>query len=228
MSMTGVYPDLHFPEPAADRPYIFVNMVATIDGKILTGERDEPVMDLGSKLDHATMRQIEAAADAVIIGAGSLRATPGLWYESRLLRIVATRGGEVFHKPDGTLRRFFADSPERAFVASDKPLDLPEGVRQLPGELSAAVRVLRQEHGVKRLLCEGGSELNAQLLRLNLIDELFLTIAPKIKLGADVPTIADGHPLTRGEVQQWKLVSVNPVGDEIFLRYRRDRPEIGS
>lgn len=226
--MTGVYPDLQFPEPPTDRPYIFVNMVATIDGKILTGERNEPVMDLGSKRDHATMRQIEAAADAVIIGAGSLRATPGLWYESRLLRIVVTHSGDVLTKPDGNLRRFFADSAERAFIACSKPLDLPDGVRQISGELSEVVRVLREDHGVKRLLCEGGSELNAQLLGLDLVDELFLTIAPKIKLGADVPTIADGLPLTRSEVQQWNLVSVNPIEDEIFLRYRRERPEIGS
>ncbi len=225
--MTGVYPNLLFPEPPADRPYIYINMVATIDGKILTGERDEPVMDLGSKLDHATMRQIEASADAVIIGAGSLRATPGLWYDARLLRIVATHGGDVFNKPDGTPRRFFTDSPERAFVACAKPLDLPSGVRQLMGGLLEAVKALRA-FGVQRLLCEGGSELNAQMLRLNLVDELFLTVAPKIKMGRDVPTIADGLPLPRSEVQEWKLVSVNPVEDEVFLRYRRDRLEIVS
>lgn len=226
--MTGMYSDLNFPPAPPERPYVFINMVSTIDGKILTGERNEPVMDLGSKTDHATMRQIEAAADAVLIGAGSLRATPGLWYEPRLLRIVATRGGEVVRKADGTLRRFFADAPERAFVACDKPLNLPLGVRQLPGDLGLALCELRRHHGVTNLLCEGGSELNAQLLRLNLVDELFLTVAPKIKLGADVPTIADGLPLTRGEVQQWKLVSANPIEDEVFLRYRRDRPEIGS
>lgn len=223
--MEGMYPDLRFPPAPADRPYVFINMVSTIDGKILTGERDEPVMDLGSKVDHATMRQIEASADAVLIGAGSLRATPGLWYDSRLIRIVLTGSGEVFYKPDGTLRRFFADAPERAFVACDRPLDLPAGVRQLPGEVTRLLKELRTKLGIERLLCEGGSEINALLFRARVVDELFLTLAPKIKLGRDVPTIADGQPLTRAEVETWNLVSANSKGSELFLRYRRGGTE---
>jgi 2,5-diamino-6-(ribosylamino)-4(3H)-pyrimidinone 5'-phosphate reductase len=217
----SVYPDLTFPDPPADRPYVFINMVSTIDGKILTGERDEPVMDLGSKTDHATMRQLEAAADAVLIGAGSLRATPGLWYDSPLIRIVVTASGDVFNKPDGALRRFFADSPELAFVASDKPLELPADVRQLPGDLAALLETLRQKHKVSRLLCEGGSELNGQLLKRGLVDELFLTLAPKLKLGRSIPTIAGGEPFSREEVETWTLVSATPVDGELFLRYRR-------
>lgn len=221
-----MYPDLTFPAAPADRPYVFINMVSTIDGKILTGERDEPVMDLGSKMDHATMRQIEGASDAVLIGAGSLRATPNLWYDAGLIRIVLTASGEVFRQPDGTLQRFFADAPERAFVACDRELVLPEGVRQLSGDLARLLSELRHRYGVEKLLCEGGSEINAALLGAGLVDELFLTLAPKIKLGKDVPTIADGQALTRSAVQSWNLVSVNPNGSELFVRYRRERPEI--
>lgn len=212
----SVYGDLAWPEPPADRPYVFINMVSTIDGKILTGERDEPVMDLGSPLDHATMRYLESQADAVLIGSGSLRATPGIWYDRALMRVVLTKSGDLpWHS------RFFTDAPEEAFVAGgDRPL--PDGVRRLPSELGLLLSELRT-HGVQRLLVEGGSEINALFLAADLVDELFLTVAPKIKLGRDVPTIADGHPLSRDQVQRWSLASHQAVGDELFLRYRRQR-----
>lgn len=213
----SVYRELDWPDAPADRPYVFMNMVSTIDGKILTGERDEPVMDLGSPLDHATMRYLESQADAVLIGSGSLRATPGIWYERSLKRVVLTKSGDLpWHS------RFFTDAPEQAFVAGgDHPL--PNGVRRLPSELSVLLTELRQTHGVQRLLVEGGSEINAVFLAADLVDELFLTVAPKIKLGRDVPTIADGHPLSRDQVQRWSLASHQAVGDELFLRYRRQR-----
>jgi riboflavin biosynthesis pyrimidine reductase len=228
------YGDISFPPPPESRPYVFINMVSTIDGKILTGERDEHVMDLGSKNDHAVMRHLESMADGVIIGAGSLRATKGLWYSKDLIRIVVSASGNLPWES-----RFFTDAPEKAFVAtlapghiaySTAPL-LPNpggagdgmcpGVRLLSLDLSEALTALRQDHGVRYLLCEGGAELNASLLRLDLVDELFLTLAPKIKLGRDVPTYAGGEPLTREEVQQYALVEVHRVDDEVFLRYRR-------
>ena len=218
------YGDLSFPPPPEDRPYVYVNMVSTIDGKILTGERDEHVMDLGSKNDHTVMRHLESMADGVIIGAGSLRATKGLWYSKDLIRVVVSASGNVPWES-----RFFTDAPEKAFVAT-VPL-LPSlggagdgvcpGVRLLPLNLREALRALRKEHGVRYLLCEGGSELNASLLRIDLVDELFLTLAPKVKLGRDVPTYAGGEPLPREEVLQYALVEVHRVEDEVFLRYRR-------
>ena len=55
--MPDFYQDLKYPEPPNDRPYVVINMVTTIDGKIITGERGEPVHDLGSATDHAMMRR---------------------------------------------------------------------------------------------------------------------------------------------------------------------------
>ena len=204
-----------FPEPRDGRPFVFMNMIATIDGKILSGERDEHVMDLGSKSDHATMRYLESLADAVMIGAGSLRATPGLWYASELKRYVVTGSGNVDRGS-----RFFTDAPNKAFVVG---ADV-DGLNCLPlGSWDDLLAMLRRDHGVNRLLIEGGSELNAQLLELDLVDEIFMTLAPKIKLGADVPTIADGSSLSRDEITEWELISSKRVGNEIFVRYRRRR-----
>lgn len=214
------YGALQFGEALTNRPYTVLNMVTTFDGKILTGRRDEPVMDLGSATDHATMRALEEAVDGILIGAGSLRATPGIWYPGDAYRFVVTTDPLL-----PTQSRFFTDRPDRAIAVG------PEGFR-LPGatvwncgsprvDLTEFVRRARHELDLKTLLVEGGSELNADMLRHGLVDEVFLTFTPKLKLGRDVPTLAGGEPFSRAEVQTWSLVSVARVQDELFLRYRK-------
>jgi riboflavin biosynthesis pyrimidine reductase len=79
------------------------------------------------------------------------------------------------------------------------------------------------EFDVRRVLVEGGSELNAMLLGQDLVDEIFLTVAPKIKMGRQTPTIAGGEPFARAELTNWHLHAHHLVNDELFLRYRRAR-----
>ena len=225
--LTGVWPDLTMPEAPADRPYTWINMVTTIDGKIITGDRDQDVHDLGSDLDHATMKQIAAPAGAVLIGAATLRATPGLRYRHMPLRLVATVRGDL--DPD---HAFFTSDHAPAYVVTSQAgaARLPVGLNVLARggtetDWAAVFSALRHELGISHLLVEGGSELNAALLKADLIDELFMTLAPKIKLGRDVPTYADGEPLDRSAVQKYDLVAHQMVESELFLRYRRRRPE---
>lgn len=217
----GVYPGLSFGPALPDRPYVAINMVSTIDGKTVSGNGDETVEDLGSATDHATMRQIETAGDAVLVGAGLMRATPGLWYPRQLKRYVATRGGDLDWQS-----RFFTDAPDQAWVVGPAAL-MPPGTQCLDtggeADWDQVLGTIRRVHGVERLIVEGGSELNAGLLHSDLIDELFLTLAPKIKLGRDVATYAGGDPLPRANLLKFSLVSCLPVGDEVFLRYRRTR-----
>jgi riboflavin biosynthesis pyrimidine reductase len=216
----SVYDRLEFPDPPPDRPYVFVNMVATIDGKITTGERGEPVNDLGSAVDHATMHALEEAADGMMIGAGTLRATPRINVPRHVARFCVTGSGRVDFG-----HNYFQDAPERAWVVTTEEAEATgPAIRAGSGslDLRAALSAIRGL-GIQRLLCEGGSDLNASLMREELVDELFLTIAPKIRLGRDVPTIADGEALKREDVQRFQLVSAIPVDDEVFLRYRRHR-----
>lgn len=221
--MNGIYETLEFPDPPEGRPYVFMNMVATIDGKITTGTREEPVQDLGSKTDHATMHQIERAADAVLIGAGTLRSVPQFNYPKEIYRFVASRSGRV-----DPFCNFFADDPSRAFVVTSisNSESVPEDAQAIcvgadDLDFEELFGIMRHEMEIKNLLVEGGSHLNAQLFQLGLIDEIFLTIAPKIRLGEDVPTIADGEALNRSDIQNFTLLSAIPVKNEIFLRYRK-------
>ena len=95
MSRAPFYEKLMYLPAAGGRPYVVINMVATIDGKIITGERGEPVNDLGSDVDHLMMRRIQNSVDAVLIGANNQRTTPKIWYPTEMVRIVVTRSGNV-------------------------------------------------------------------------------------------------------------------------------------
>lgn len=221
----GVYADIEFGAAPNNRPFVFINMVATIDGKTVSGKREEPVADIGSEFDHKTMRQIESSADAVLIGAGSLRATKNLHYGPRLLRVVVTNSGNLPYDS-----KFFTENPTGAFVAisSDCQSLIDDSIKTIVAgnthlDWVILLNKLRIEHGVNKLLIEGGSEINAALLKADLVDELFLTIAPLVKLGAYTPTYAGGVPFDRNEMTRFDLISTIVVENEVFLRYKRHR-----
>jgi len=219
---TDLYSALEFPRAQGDRPYVFVNMVATIDGKILSGNRNESVADLGSKIDHLLMKRIEAAADAVMVGAETLRATPPVWNPKSPKRIVVTRSGRVPHD-----HCFLQGGESYLATNGSAMLTPPSGTKLLRAgnqqvDFPLLLSHIKHRLHVNRLLVMGGSDLNAELLKHDLVDELFLTIAPKIKLGKDVPTYAGGDPLPRHALLKFNLVENHAIGDEVFLRYRRD------
>ncbi len=195
-------------------------MVSTLDGKIITGERNESVHDLGSKTDKVLMKRIEAAADAVLLGAETLRAAQRSWNPNSDTRIVVSKSGKV-PLDSG----YLSNGTPIVVVPKTVTVDYPPPIQKLSfGEDSVdfdALLCSLFEGGTRNLLVLGGSEINAQFFRAGLVDEIFLTLAPKIKLGRDVPTIADGEPLTRAEIQKFSLIETHQVEDELFLRYRR-------
>ena len=84
-----------------------------------------------------------------------------------------------------------------------------------------ALRWLWRDWKVKRLLCEGGGELDDALFRAGVVDEIHLTICPRIFGGRNAPTIADGAGLgALARACQFELKSFRRTGDEVFLIYR--------
>ena len=208
-----VFCDLVFMNSHADRQITFINMVTTIDGKIITGERGEPVTDLGSANDHKIMRRLEQKADAVLSGGTSVRAS-GNWNPETVIRIAITRSGDLPYD-----RPFFTQGKPIVMYPEGSTPAIPDNIKSIAfKDWSDALRKLKEE-GVEIINVLGGSDINAQLLEAELIDELFLTLAPKIKLGDEIPTFAGGTPLPREKVQSFKLEEVHQIGDEIFLRY---------
>ncbi|HJP82022.1 MAG TPA: RibD family protein [Fimbriimonadaceae bacterium] len=223
--MSHIYDDLQFPAPPTDRPYTFINMVATIDGKTVIGDRNESVAGLGSKVDQELMDKIEAAADCVLLGAQTLRATSRNWNPKAPIRVAVTKSGKVPFDA-----KFFSAPEAQAYLAcaAKSKVDPPESVQVIRAGKEEVdpqwlVRYLRSEIGVKNLHILGGSEINALFLEKDLVDELFLTLAPKVKLGRELPTYAGGHPLPKSSLQNYDLIEHHAVESEIFLRYRRRR-----
>jgi len=218
--LTEIYRNIEFPKGVGSRPYTFINMVSTVDGKIITGERDENVSDLGSNYDHFIMHRLENKADGVLVGAGSLRASGSKWNPKTEFRVVVTESGRLDFESE-----FLKNGTPVVLTTESCAFPFPDSVRviRLPGNrINWSVAMERLfDLGIKKLNVLGGSVVNSQLFRAEVIDEIFLTIAPKIKLGEGVPTIADGEPLLRSEVKHFNLIEHHRIGSELFLRYRR-------
>jgi 2,5-diamino-6-(ribosylamino)-4(3H)-pyrimidinone 5'-phosphate reductase len=202
-------------------------MITTIDGKTVSGARDESVVDLGSATDHAAMRQLESLADAVMVGASTLRSTGPVWNPRSKIRVVVTAHGNV---PFDSA--FLSQGEPYLAVPADAKIQTPPNVGALKAgsgtvDFVSLFQKLRSM-GVRTLLVLGGSELNGQILHLDLVDELFLTMAPKIKLGRDLPTYAGGEPLDGKKLLSFGLMEHHVVGSELFLRYRRERELVGN
>ena len=223
-----LYEAVEFPSPPPDRPYIFTNTVATLDGKLILGEPGSSAAGLGSAIDRLLMHRLEACADAVVIGSSTLRADQHMNYPPRLYRAVVTTSGELpldhdfFRKSDAGRALVFAPT----HLPSDKKLALERvATVHLVGETRAdipeVVRTLHINYEVRYLLVEGGGNLNYYFFEAGLVDEVFLTLAPRVKGGAHLPTMVDGAGLPRGRVPRYVLISAYLNESELFLRYRR-------
>jgi riboflavin-specific deaminase-like protein len=216
-------------------------MAMTADGKIATANR--LVSSFGSRRDREHLLQLRATADALMAGARTVDSNPvtlgpgpAKYRRLRLrrglaefnLRIVVSRSGsvnpnaKVFQRGFSpiiilTTRRAPANRLKRlrAVAAAVKVC----GMKQI--NFRSALRWLRREWGIKRLLCEGGGELNDALFRAGLVNELHLTVCPKIFGGRAAPTIADGLGAgSLARAARLELQSARRHGEEMFLVYR--------
>jgi riboflavin-specific deaminase-like protein len=218
-------------------PFVLVNMAMTADGKIATANR--AVSSFGSARDREHLLELRATADAVMAGArtvdsASINLGPGPAKFRRLrlknglaehnLRVVVSGSGLVNPQAEIFRQRF---SPIIVFTTRRAS---PARLRQLRAvadevkvfgrhkiNLHAALCWLRGKWGVKRLLCEGGGELNAALFRAGLVNELHLTVCPKIFGGRKAPTIAEGSGFRRlAKAVLLQIKSFKRIGNEIF------------
>jgi len=225
-----------------ERPYVLLNMAMTADGKIATANR--AISHFGSRRDAEHLYELRATADAVMCGARTLEAEgaqlgpgPARFRRLRLrrglrecnLRVVVSGAGRI--RPDAAIfRRKFSPvlvlASGRASLARRRRLaEVADAVAVFGREtldFASALRWLRREWKVKRLLCEGGGELNRALFAQGLVDELHLTICPFVCGGARAPTIAEGpgRPALAGAAN-FQLVSRRRHGGELFLVFRR-------
>ncbi|MDC0218982.1 RibD family protein [Verrucomicrobia bacterium] len=216
------------------RPHVSINMAMTADGKIASANR--AVSTFGSRADHAHLLALRDKADAILTGAGTLNSQaqvtlgPGPKSKDKPpLRIIASGSGRVdarhkiFRSPGTPVLVLSTDGISQARL---KNLETAAHTVKIFGaneiNFNLALVWLQKEWGVKRLLCEGGGQLNDALFRADVVDEVNLTVCPLILGGREAPTIAEGLGFAQlKDAAQFSLKSRREVGNELFLVYRK-------
>jgi riboflavin-specific deaminase-like protein len=234
--VSAIYEDLDLPPTGrrdVARPYVIINTVSSVDGRTTM---EGKAAGIGSMTDRLTMRTLRSKADAVMIGAGTLRAEKlslGLDPSDSVpqpLAIIVTETGEVpledhLIVPEGQeVLILLSDAAPKKVVERLGKLAL---VMRAPADptgavdLEKALLALEAECGVESLVVEGGPGLNHALISRNLVDELFLTVAPELLGGtaAQTLTLLRGPTLPARERPTLDLVSIYLADGELFLRY---------
>ncbi|MDE2846157.1 MAG: dihydrofolate reductase family protein [Gemmatimonadota bacterium] len=223
------------------RPYILLNYALSLDGKLSTEQRD-PVR-FTSRVDRGLMDEIRADADAVLIGAGTLRAEdPPVRIKSARRREERRRKGKSPHPVSVILSRsmrlpgagrYWEDGQVERIIATTEQAkdeqvlpfqDLAEVIRvgRTTVDLHELCRML-SGRGIGRLLVEGGGEVNMAFWEAGLVDEVYLTLCPVVIGGSTAPTAADGKGFASDRFRRLRLIESRRVGQELFLRYRAVR-----
>ena len=218
--------------PPDDRPYTLANFVASADGRASVKGRSGGLGDDG---DRAMFHGLREQVDAILAGTSTLRSESygrllgkserrdrrrAAGQPSEPLACIVSRSGDV-----PTEIPLFAEPEARIVIYTTRAPDVSAAAAQVEvvvlGEdelsLGEASRRLRTDHGVRTLLCEGGPTLFGALLAEDLVDELFLTLAPKLAGGEDEPSIISGRALDppRELAIRWLLER----NGSLYLRY---------
>ena len=214
----------------AERPYVVVNMVATLDGKATVEGRTRA---MSSEVDRALFHQLRTQVDAVLVGATTV-AVEGYGRIVKSEELRAKREREGFARDALAVvasarlslpaeAKLLHEADQRVVIAtgSDERLEgATANVDYLTvnDDLALLLGRLRQDYGVRSILCEGGPTLNSHLFAAGLVDELFLTFSAKVVGGAAALTIVAGRELV--EPAELDLMWVLEGGGNLFTRWR--------
>jgi len=223
-----------------NRPYTFINVAMTADGKIDTFERKGAA--ISSARDKQRVDELRAAADAVLVGGKTLlEEQPKLTVKSEALRegriqmgrspnpikvgVVTVadipKDSDFIKAGDTRLVIFTTSQTSITQIEHLRALGVDVYVDQTPRvDLNKMMTTLKQI-GVDRLMVEGGGTINFELMRLGLVDELLVYMAPMVFGGANAPTPADGFGVPREKALAMHLTDVERWDDGgVLLKYK--------
>jgi riboflavin-specific deaminase-like protein len=219
-------------------PHVIVNMAMSVDGKITTYRRER--FALGSDYDRRLMDLLRSRADAVIIGAGTVRhdGHPVLirYHDLREKRVARGRSPHpinvvlsrkldmpptkpIFEHPDTEKIVFTTRAAPAARLTRFRRF---ADVVVLGGRSLSPHAVLHDRYcrRVRNVLLEGGGELHFAFAKAGVVDELYITVTPRLIGGASAPTVLDGKGFLAAHHPRLRIISSRRVGDEMFLKYR--------
>jgi riboflavin biosynthesis pyrimidine reductase len=228
---------------------VYSNFVSSVDGVVTLGSKPSAGSVISGKYpaDRFVMGLLRACADAVLLGAGTLRATPGhLWTPAHVypelatefiaLRsalgrakeprlVIVTASGEIEASHPAIVRgAIVMTTADGAKAIGDRlpktceVVTIGSGKQVDVGKVIAALR----DRGMDVVLTEGGPHLIGQLIERGLLDEAFLTVSPVIAGRKDDKRLGmvEGVELLPDHGAWSSLSSVRRHGDYLFLRYR--------
>lgn len=215
-----------------ERPWMLCNFALTVDGRAAIDGRSGPI---AGPADLELLLALRSRVDAVMVGAGTLRAER----YGRIIRDPAVRARReeegLSHDPLAVVASeslgipweipLFTDGGGEVVVFTSSDKDVPDTETPVTVirhedrvDLQAALSYLRSERGIASVLCEGGPRLHGDLWRAGLVDELFLTLGPRLA-GPDGPGLISG-PLHSPIDLELVGLSSDAEGD-LMCRYAR-------
>ncbi len=221
------------------RPYAFMLVAVSLDGKIAPKRRPGQANPVGpSLIGPEIMRlhnQQRASADAIMVGLNCI-----LLDDSRLTlrdgagrnptRIVLDGLAEIPMKA----KVLGADAPTIIAVTRDAPAERLAALKRRGAQIVTVGRgrfvnlpqlmhVLYEDFGIRRLLVEGGGTVHRSMIAAGLYDELHLILCPFVIGGASSITPVQRNAFwPRGEIPRYRLERTNRHGDYLHIVYRAD------
>ncbi|GGY54553.1 hypothetical protein GCM10010363_39740 [Streptomyces omiyaensis] len=220
------------------RPYVLLSAAVSLDGHLDTRPGEERLL-LSNEEDFDRVDSVRAGVDAILVGAGTLRAdNPRLLVDSAERRAARVAAGRPEHPLKVTVTgtgaldpawRFWHHGGEKLVLAVGE--EAAATARARLGGLAAvetvpagavwpsALDVLGDAHGIGRLMVEGGGTIHTQLLEAGLADELHLVVAPLLVGQADAVRMLGAADYPGGPSARLRLLEVRRIGDVVLLRY---------
>ena len=216
---------------AATRPRVAVNFAVTADGAISLASGVSG--GIGDEGDLAVFRGLRDRADAILAGSGTVAAegygrlirdeTRRAQREQRgltpdPLMVMISRSGNlplsapIFASPEQSIAVFTSEAADRPQV--EAALD----VTPLAEVNAERAFDLLADQGVRSIVCEGGPQLTSALIAQDLVDDVFLTIAPKLA-GGGLTGLVSGPPIDMPV--ELMLTSVAERNGSLFVRWSR-------
>jgi riboflavin biosynthesis pyrimidine reductase len=236
-------------------PRLYANFVTSLDGVVaLPGQRHSSrLISEHSTADRFVMGLLRACADAVLIGADTMRDSPGtLWTADHAYPPAAALFDELRHARKRPRQPAVAvlsghgtvDPRHPAFEEGALVLTSETGAARLRDRLPLAAKVLTlgpdasldpaaaldalRSRGHRLILCEGGPRTLGALVAAGLVDELFLTTSPLVAgrtENGSRPALVEGIELLPATTVGCELLTLRRAGSHLFSRYRVSRPK---
>ncbi len=221
------------------RPFVTVNFAATWDGKVST--RNRTPSDFSSKRDKKRLLEIRSSGDALLVGRATVAADNmqmglpdaklraarvGRGQTEFPMRVIVTNRGNLDHTLEVFRHNF---SPIHVFSTEQMPATVRRQLRskatlhlQKDNSLNLAkvLETLRREHSVHRIVCEGGPTIFKVLLANDLVDEICLTLCPRIFGGENAPSLTGVRGDFLPKSIACRISTMEVLEDECFLRYQ--------